>query len=587
MDDRQLLSAYLSKSSTDAFSQIVRQNIDLVYSAARRQLGDSHLAEDVTQAVFLLLSRKAARVKGPLAGWLLTATHFASRDAKKLAARREYHERQAALMRPEQAVGSDEPPWETYAPILDDAMARLKASDRDAIALRYLRGLSLEQVGMALGINAKAAEKRVGRAIGRLRAALALKAAVPAVAALATQLAARGSEAAPAKLAETIAVSGTSVAKGSLVSTIARKAGQAMYWTTAKIAAMALATVTVAGAGTGTFLILADNTPPAVTPSALPPASPSPRAAEPGPTVQSPPPVIASAAKWTNWNNGQPIGSFFAIAGTAKETVAVGIDGHIATRNNSTGVWAIQVYVFNSLVGDDPDFRAIVYANNQYVVVREMGSIMTSPDGIQWTNRASPTKKNLLGLLWDGHQYLACGDEGTILSSPDGITWTSRNSGSRINFNGLSYSGTRYVAVGMDGIRISSDSVTWTKPTSAPESVWFTSCTWSGAEFLACELGSRIYTSPDGDVWTLRATIMKTSLRTAITINGALYVAGDSVVEKSADGGTTWRDIYPISGENKLFMGLASNGENLIAAGFNHNVWAMPLSGPDKGARSK
>ncbi len=587
MDDRQLLSAYLSKSSSDAFGQIVRQNIDLVYSAARRQLGDSHLADDVTQAVFLLLSRKAGSVKGPLAGWLLTATHFASRDAKKLAARREYHERQAALMRPEQAIGSDEPPWESYAPRLDDAMAQLKASDRDAVALRYLRGLSLEQVGMALGINAKAAEKRVGRAIGRLRAILALKAAVPAVAALATQLAARGSEAAPAKLAETIALAGTSVAKGTLISAIARKAGQAMYWTTAKIAAMVLAAVAVAGAGTGTFLILADNAPPAVAPSAVLPATPSPRTAEPGRTAQSMPPVIAGAAKWMNWNNGQSIGSFFAVAGTAKETVAVGVDGHISTRNNTTGVWAIQVIVVNSFIGDDPDFRAIVYANNQYVVVREMGSIMTSPDGLQWTNRASPTKDNLMGLLWDGHQYLVCGDQGTILSSPDGISWTRRDSGSGINFNGLSYSGRRYVAVGMDGIRISGDSVTWTTPTRVPKSVWFTSCTWTGAEFLACELGSRIYTSPDGDVWTLRATIMKTSLRAAITINGAIYVAGDSLVEKSTDGGTTWRSIYTVSGPNKLFMGLASNGENLIAAGFNHNVWAIPLSGPEKGGPKK
>ncbi len=255
MDDRQLLSAYLSKSSTDAFAQIVRQNIDLVYSAARRQFGNSHLAEDVTQVVFLLLSRKAASVKGPLAGWLLTATHFAAHDARKLAARREYHERQAAFMRPERAGDSDEPLWETYAPILDDAMAELKASDRDAVALRYLRGFSLEQVGVALGINAKAAEKRVSRAVARLRATLAIKGAVPSVAVLATQLAARGSEAAPAKLAETIAFTGTSVAKGTLVSAIARKAGQAMYWTNAKIAAMVLAAVTVAGAGTGTFLI--------------------------------------------------------------------------------------------------------------------------------------------------------------------------------------------------------------------------------------------------------------------------------------------------------------------------------------------
>src|ERR1035438_9892455 len=168
--------------------------------------------------------------------------------------------------------------------------------------------------------------------------------------------------------------------------------------------------------------------------------------------VASTPRLGSGSANWTKWNNGQRIGSFYAVAGTAKETVAVGIDGLIATRNNATGVWTTQTFA------GDPDFRAIVYAKNQYVIVREAGSIMTSPDGLTWASRSSPTSKNLLGVFWDGHQYLAGGDGGTILSSPDGIEWTSRESGTRISFYNFSYSGTRYVAVGNDGIRISSDS---------------------------------------------------------------------------------------------------------------------------------
>lgn len=286
--------------------------------------------------------------------------------------------------------------------------------------------------------------------------------------------------------------------------------------------------------------------------------------------------LASKASGWTNWNNGQEIGSFFAVAGTAKETVAVGIDGRIATRNNLTGIWKIQTFT------GDPDFRAIVHANNQYVVVREAGFIMTSPDGLAWTSRKSPAKNSLLGLFWDGHQYLAGGDAGTILSSPNSIEWTPRNSGCRINFYSFSYSGTRYVAVGNDGIRISNDSVTWTEPTNAPTSVPFTACTWTGNEFLACGLGldknPTIYTSPDGNVWTLRDTTIKASLRAAATINGTIYIAGDSVIAKSTDGGTTWTDTFDNSGMNKLFMGLASNGGNLIAAGFNHNVWAMPMA---------
>ncbi len=140
----------------------------------------------------------------------------------------------------------------------------------------------------------------------------------------------------------------------------------------------------------------------------------------------------------------------------------------------------------------------------------------------------------------------------------------------------------RYVADGNDGIRVSSDSVTWTAPTTVPSAVPFTACTWTGDEFLACGLGEdknpTIYTSPDGDVWTLRDTTIKASLRAAITIDGAIYVAGDSVIAKSTDDGSTWTDTFNNTGGNRLFMGLASDGKDLIAAGFNHNVWAIPLS---------
>jgi photosystem II stability/assembly factor-like uncharacterized protein len=181
-----------------------------------------------------------------------------------------------------------------------------------------------------------------------------------------------------------------------------------------------------------------------------------------------------------------------------------------------------------------------------------------------------------------GNQYLAGGDQGTILSSPDGINWTNCNSRSDINFYCFSYSGSRYVAVGNDGICISSNSITWISPASAPHRVPFTACTWTGSEFLACGLGldknPTIYTSPDGDVWTLRDTTITASLRAAMTINGTIYVAGDSVIEKSSDGGTTWTDTFNNSGGNKLFMGLAFDGRHLIAAGFNHNVWAMAES---------
>src|SRR5436305_393184 len=98
MDDLNLLAEYVATGSHAAFERVVGTHINLVYSAARRQLSDRHLAEDVTQAVFVVLARKAPSLierQYPLAGWLLSATHYAARDAMKLAARRRRHERSA------------------------------------------------------------------------------------------------------------------------------------------------------------------------------------------------------------------------------------------------------------------------------------------------------------------------------------------------------------------------------------------------------------------------------------------------------------------------------------------------------------
>ncbi len=284
------------------------------------------------------------------------------------------------------------------------------------------------------------------------------------------------------------------------------------------------------------------------------------------------------AMSWTNWNNHQEIGPGYAVAASSNTIVAAGVHGLLATRHPVSGVWQMEK------VADNKDFRGILYAHGQFVAVCEGGGIQTSPDGQAWTPRDSTVTNNLLGVLWDGRQYLVGGDHGTLLASPDGINWTPRVSGTHIHLSAFGYSGTRYVAVGNDGIIISDDARTWRKPVSWVEvaRVPFTACTWTGSQFLACGLGldqlPTIYTSPDGEQWTLREKTITASLRAALTFNGAIYVAGDNVLEQSTDDGTTWTNIFPSANGNQLFMGLATDGQNLIAVGFNRNVWVLPLT---------
>ena len=285
---------------------------------------------------------------------------------------------------------------------------------------------------------------------------------------------------------------------------------------------------------------------------------------------------------WTDWKNGQSIGSFFGVALSPSATVAVGIDGRISTRNNLTGVWTIQTFT------GDPDFRDVLFANGQFVTVREAGGIMTSPNGITWTTRSSGTTSDLRAVIWDGTKYVIAGQSGKILSSPDGVTWTSRNSGSSIFFNSLSFSGSRYVAVGGYGIRISDDAVTWTSPTSAPGSISFEASTWTGSRFIAGGLGfgstPTIYSSADGSSWTLQNSTIKDNVESAVSVNGVAYITGsingtgNGFVKRSTDNGVTWTDIYTTPNGSEYFMGLTFDGQFLVAAGFNHNVWAAALS---------
>src|SRR5438045_1113516 len=126
VDDRQLLAAFVRERSAEAFGELVARHVDLVHSAARRQARDEHEAEDITQAVFVVLARKAGTIRDGrmLGAWLLKAAHFAARDVRKLAARRRRHEQEVSSMKAE-AVMPPDLEWERLSPHVDGALARL------------------------------------------------------------------------------------------------------------------------------------------------------------------------------------------------------------------------------------------------------------------------------------------------------------------------------------------------------------------------------------------------------------------------------------------------------------------------------
>jgi len=206
-DDAKLLRDYAKHGSEAAFGELVSRYVDLVYSTALRQVnGDTQLAQDVTQNVFIDLARRAGVLPNGvvLGGWLYRHTGFTASKVVRSEQRRRIREQEAVNMNALHTQPNTDAAWRQVAPVLDEAMQRLGGRDRDAIVLRYFERRDLRAVGAALGTNEDAAQKRVSRALEKLRAFLARRGITFSAAVLATTIASQAVSAAPAGLAVSI-----------------------------------------------------------------------------------------------------------------------------------------------------------------------------------------------------------------------------------------------------------------------------------------------------------------------------------------------------------------------------------------------
>lgn len=207
LDDRELLRRYVAENRQDAFSEVVRRHVGLVYHAALRQLGDADQAKDVTQVVFIDLARKASalRHRSVLAGWLHTSTRFAASNVRRRETRHQRRDHESYLMR---QVTTDEPVnWDQLRPVIDDALCALGDRDREAVLLRFFEGHSFAQIGVTLTMTEDAARVRVSRALEKLAGALRKRGMTSTAATLAVALGLEGAAATPAGLATHIATS--------------------------------------------------------------------------------------------------------------------------------------------------------------------------------------------------------------------------------------------------------------------------------------------------------------------------------------------------------------------------------------------
>lgn len=250
LTDHELLADFARSESEEAFAALVARYLNLVYSTALRSTGNSHHAEEITQAVFIILTRKAAGLspRVVLSGWLYQTTRLTAANFVKGEIRRQRREQEAYMQ--STLNEPDTTAWDQIAPLLDDAMGRLNEKDRNAVVLRFFENKTAAEAAAALQLTEAATHKRTSRALDKLRKFFSRHGVSSTTAIISGAISAHSIHTAPAALAKSVTVvaAARGAASGSLMALV-KGTLKIMAWTKAQTAIVAGAVVLLA-AGT-------------------------------------------------------------------------------------------------------------------------------------------------------------------------------------------------------------------------------------------------------------------------------------------------------------------------------------------------
>jgi uncharacterized protein (TIGR03435 family) len=252
-EDIELLRQYAEEQSDVAFEMLVKRHVNLVYSAARRSVERPDDAEEITQAVFIILARKARILRQGtiLSGWLYQTARLTAANFRRAEIRRAHREKEAHM----QSVlnEGDADVWPQIAPLLEQAVGGLNEKDRNAIVLRFFEKKSLSEVGRAFGTSEDAAKMRVNRALEKLRVFFTKRGFTLSATVLAVAMSANSVQGAPIELATSVAAAAKGSAAALSTVTLVKGTLKLMAWTKAKFAIVA-AGVLLFGGASGTLV---------------------------------------------------------------------------------------------------------------------------------------------------------------------------------------------------------------------------------------------------------------------------------------------------------------------------------------------
>ncbi len=248
------------------------------------------------------------------------------------------------------------------------------------------------------------------------------------------------------------------------------------------------------------------------------------------------------------------------------------------------GTLLAERWTFQESPTSDPLF--VIASSDELHVIGSLGSILTSPDAVNWTVHDVPDVEAFQGALWNGELFVLVGVEGMLYTSPDGLTWTKQNPGTTENLYEVDWNGELFVIVGSEGTVLTSvDGINWT-PQDSGTTEWLANVVWNGELFLAVGWYNTIVTSPDGINWTLREAPER-GLQTSVNLwlegivwTGERFIVGgvQATFYTSTDG-INWSNLEPEIDHHLFNSGIQNitwNGSEYIATGQNRTLLTSP-----------
>ena len=212
MNDAELLREFVKHHSDAAFAGLVKNHVNLVYTAALRMVRDAALAEDVTQSVFIQLARKAPTIRegNALPGWLYRVTHFQAANAVRSEQTRRRLETEATM----QTQPEDNASWKHIESDLDEAMNALNAEEQNLVVMRFFQNQNWRDISAAVALSEDTVQRRVDRAVEKLRSFFARRGVAVSCAVIGMALSANAVQAAPAGLVSGLTAASLAQAAG-------------------------------------------------------------------------------------------------------------------------------------------------------------------------------------------------------------------------------------------------------------------------------------------------------------------------------------------------------------------------------------